>query len=391
MFSIICVFLAALVLEVLCSAVSVIGVAKTFSGDPLTLAIAIGWDVCKIIAVSAIYNYWPKMGWWKYPLLALTFCTMLITSYGVAGYYYNKFDTGMTTLNQNQITIEASISEQTRLQDRKKQIDKQIADLPANYAKARTKLQQTFAGEVDHINKRLVELDSEIPKLQSAQITTSVDAGPIPAITKALDITPQHALNIVLSIIIFVSDPFAIILVILGNFLIALRREKIHPPEPVLFDPDLAQKNIDISNKQLADIGAPIPQPTKQEPTDSIDPEKKTEFFDEDEELVRADETDDEREEWLVDYQTEEPQPSTIDEPVLNEPEPSIQTPEDLKRIVNSLDYNEDPEDIPASNNEELPISSLTGISDGDHDIDFGYDKNYKKTLPYNIYKDQKK
>jgi hypothetical protein len=126
----------------------------------------------------------------------------------------------------NTIVLDNLNKEHDRLFARKKEIDSQVAQLPANNVRGRQKLMTGFKGETDHINERLVEIDKELPTLQTKQVTQNTEVGPILFLASLLNISPEKAVSFVIGMIVFVFDPLSIVFLITGNRLMTFRDEE---------------------------------------------------------------------------------------------------------------------------------------------------------------------
>ena len=72
----------------------------------------------------------------------------------------------------------------------------------------------------------MIEIDKELPDLQAKQIGVEAKAGPILAIAKSFDTTPEQAVKWVILVIILVFDPLAVFLIVAGNFLFEQHRKE---------------------------------------------------------------------------------------------------------------------------------------------------------------------
>ena len=220
-------FLAALSLEGIGTYISVIGLSAAFAADPIILTMAVVLDFSKIIAVSALSKRWNQLTTAiKSYLVVATLVLMTITSSGVAGYLSNSFQKAMLPNQGNTIVLENLNKEQVRLVARKTEIDKQISQLPANNVRGRQKLMDSFKPETAHINERLIAIETELPKLQTAQTVQNTEVGPILFLAQLLGITPEKAVSIVIAMIIFVFDPLSIVFLIAGNRLLNFREKE---------------------------------------------------------------------------------------------------------------------------------------------------------------------
>lgn len=221
------VFISAFLIESIGSYISIVGLSALFSTNPVIITLALSLDIAKVITVSFLYKQWkniPKT--MKYYMTAAAAILMIITSSGAAGYLSAEFQKAIIPTKGSEIQVNAMTEEKTRLESRKVEIDKQISQLPPENVRGRQKLQKQFAGELDHINTRIIEIDQELPKLQMEQVDVNAHAGPILYIAQAFDTTVESAVKYVILLIIFVFDPLAVALIIAGNFLLDQKRKE---------------------------------------------------------------------------------------------------------------------------------------------------------------------
>ena len=222
------VFFSAFLIESIGSYISIVGLSALFSTNPVIIAMALSLDIAKVITVSFLYKQWEKISKaMKYYMTIAAAILMIITSSGAAGYLSAEFQKAIIPTKGSEIQVTAMQDEKARLSARKLEIDKQIAQLPAENVRGRQKLQKQFASELEHINTRVVEIDQELPKLQMAQVDVNAHAGPILYIAQAFNTTVESAVKYVILLIIFVFDPLAVALIIAGNFLVDQRRKEL--------------------------------------------------------------------------------------------------------------------------------------------------------------------
>jgi hypothetical protein len=172
---------------------------------------------------------------------------------GAFGFLSGEFQKAMAGAGQQTIKIQALTEEQARLQKRKEQIDKQIADLPSTYSRGRVTVINGFKEETKRINDRLAKIDEELPALKIENIDKSVKIGPILYVAEAFGTTPEIAVKWVILTIIFVFDPLAIALLLAGNFLLMQREEKkaLPPPTGGLAPEDWKPLDIEITRTPI--------------------------------------------------------------------------------------------------------------------------------------------
>ena len=221
------VLLSAFLIESIGTYVSVLGLAALFSANPIIIVLSIALDLGKITTVSFLYRHWNDIN-----IVMKTYMTvaavvlMTITSAGAFGFLSGEFQHAIAGTNSQAVIISALEKEQGRLQHRKEEIDRQVAQLAENNVRGRTQLLKQFGPELAQINGRLVDIDRQLPELKVESIKKNVEVGPIIYIAQAFDTTPEAAVKWVILIIIFVFDPLAVALLIAGNYLLRRRQDQ---------------------------------------------------------------------------------------------------------------------------------------------------------------------
>jgi hypothetical protein len=228
-------FLAAFLIEGLGTAVSVIGLSTLFGANSIIIALAISLDAGKLVVVSLLYNYWKQMGivMKSYAVLA-SLVTMIITSAGAAGYLTGEFQKAILGTQETSLKVNVLKEQQAKYEERKKQIDNQIANLPEKTTvNQRIRLMKQFQDEQKALQAKINDIDKQLPDLQIQQIGVEAKAGPILYISKAFDVPVEVAVKYVVLLIIFVFDPLAVFLMVAGNFLLEQRKNQksVRPSE----------------------------------------------------------------------------------------------------------------------------------------------------------------
>jgi hypothetical protein len=251
------VFLSAFLLEAIGTVMSIMGLVKFLGIDYLIISLAIAFDIAKLSIVSFLYKEWNKMS--KILLLYLTAASivlMTITSTGASGYLSAAFQKSMVPTKNVEIKLSTLNEERNKLQLRKEEIDKQIANLPSDYVKGRIALTKSFDGELQHLNERLIEIDQQIPELKIDLIDKQTHAGPITFISDAFKVSPETAMSYLIGLIIFVFDPLAIALILSGNYLIEKRSIKIKKDvkDDELIIPEIIEECHDEESDEIGDV-----------------------------------------------------------------------------------------------------------------------------------------
>lgn len=224
MFFIILVLAAALVLETLGSYISVVGLASNAS--PIIIFLAISLDFSKVMIATVLYKRWKDIHLLLRAFLipSLLFL-MVVTSSGTYAFLLREFS--KTTAGQQQLTakIELLNVEKNKLENRKKEIDTQISQLPPSSVLQRKRMTELFSEELTYINKRVIELDREIPKSTIAIMEGEGHTGTLGSIAKAYGTSVENINKIIAFLIVLVVDPLAIVLLTVANFLMEQRKK----------------------------------------------------------------------------------------------------------------------------------------------------------------------
>jgi hypothetical protein len=226
MFFILFTFFVAFLIEGLGTTVSVIGLSTLFGANLIIIALAVALDLGKIAVVSLLYTHWSNLGkiMRSYAFVASA-VTMIITSAGASAYLSGEFQKAILGTQEIGLKVEVLKKQAAKYEDRKKQIDEQISNLPTKTTvNQRLRLMNGFKAEQKDLQDKIAALDKELPAMQVTQIGTEAKAGPIIYISKAFDIPVESAVKYVILMIIFVFDPLAVFLIIAGNFLLAERK-----------------------------------------------------------------------------------------------------------------------------------------------------------------------
>ena len=183
-------FITAFLIEGLGTIVSVIGLSTLFGANAIIISLAVALDMGKLVVVSLLYKYWKKMGYVMkgYALIA-SLVTMLITSAGAAGYLTGEFQKAIIGTQETSLKVDVLKAQQAKYEERKKQIDDQIANLPEKTSvNQRIRMMKQFQDEQKALQAKIDEIDKKLPELQIAQIGVNAKAGPILYIAKAFDV-----------------------------------------------------------------------------------------------------------------------------------------------------------------------------------------------------------
>jgi len=247
---------------------SVFGLSKLFAGAGISALILFGTlEFGKIVSVSVLYRYWKYFNFFIKTIFTLMVIgIMFITSMGIYGFLRNAYDKTSNEyfiiqkqtkiLNQKKIAYNLEINRyQTEIDSKNKQIDTYLnnrstqeqlisnlynksADTNLTSSQSwvyRKRAKETQDGineynkqisilrekntelyqKINILNDSITQIDTKILNIESSDI--SVEIGPLKYLS---DLTNQPMDNVVaflIFLIIFVFDPFAVLLIIVSN------------------------------------------------------------------------------------------------------------------------------------------------------------------------------
>jgi len=260
--------LVAIVISGTAAYFSVFGLAKLFAGAGVSALILFGsLEIGKLVSVSVLYRFWKEFSWLiKIPFTLMVIGIMFITSMGIYGFLRNAYDVTsnryntiqkeVLILDQRKSTYSLEIGRyQTEIDSKNKQINTYIenksiqeqsaADLYRSSAdtnmttnqswvfRTRAKQTQDAIGEstnlisslreqntglysqINTLNDSISSIDRNILELESSDI--SIEIGPLKYLSDYTGYKMDDVVGFLIFLIIFVFDPFAIILIIAAN------------------------------------------------------------------------------------------------------------------------------------------------------------------------------
>lgn len=251
-------FCSGLFISTIAAWVSIIGLSSIFPGAIFTVTLmGIALEIGKLTSVSWLYRFWNKTNF----ILKIYFtCAILIlsiiNSIGVFGYLSKAHIEGTQGIEagSDQIGLldaQIEIEKQTIQSNRSalQQMDGVVNKLTASERTTERAVQvrssqrrerSTLNTEIVVSNKKIVELQQQKSLLSVAQRKLETDVGPIKYVAqfvygkKDTD-TIEHAITILILILILVFDPLAILLLVAANMQLSEIRKK--PVVPIV-DPE---------------------------------------------------------------------------------------------------------------------------------------------------------
>ena len=248
MFLTLLTFISAISISVIAAGYSIIGLATLFAGAT-TAIIAMGGalEVGKLVAASWLYNNWrsdvPRL--LKAYLFVAIIVLVFITSMGIFGFLSKAHLDQVKPTSSNNIKIELidnQILSQEKIIDRSQKtlnlldkalevyIDKEYVTRGLKERKKQKPERDALTLAINEASDKITELSDKRGSLKLEQDKIEAEVGPIKYIAELIygdDAKDyfDHAVRIVILILIFVFDPLAVLLLIAAN--ISLRQWRL--------------------------------------------------------------------------------------------------------------------------------------------------------------------
>jgi hypothetical protein len=260
MYFVFLIYFAAILLELIGSYMSIVGISE--KTNFLFVFIILVFDFSKLVIVSALYKYWKEISVvLKLILIPSVFLLITVTSVSTYSYLMQELNKTTVVMEQSKLKIRDLENEKNRLVLRKADIDKQVSQLPADFVGQRKKMYDLFSNEITYLNTRIIEIEHELPELNKEMLSGGVHSGTIINIANAYDMDTKDVNKIFSLLMVFLIDPLVISLLILANFLFLKHysqenknnafSEKHYDLFPFLNETDINQRKKDQVDKDV--------------------------------------------------------------------------------------------------------------------------------------------
>jgi len=247
MFLTLLTFISAISISVIAAGYSILGLATLFAGAFIPIiAMGSALEVGKLVAASWLYHNWqsdiPRL--LKGYLFSAIIILIFITSMGIFGFLSKAHLDQVKPVSGNNIKIELIdkqiIQQETIIERAQKTldlldkglevyIDKEYVSRGLKERKKQEDERNALNEAINNASDKIAELTNKKSTLQLEQDKIEAEVGPIKYIAELIygDDAKQyfdHAVRIVILILIFVFDPLAVLLLIAAN--ISLRQWK---------------------------------------------------------------------------------------------------------------------------------------------------------------------
>jgi hypothetical protein len=286
------IIISGLIVSLSAAYYSIVGLAKLFSGAFIAVVImATSLEISKLIITMSLKLFWNDINYkLKLYLIPATLILMLITSLGIYGfltaayqkvyYEHSLYESKIKTIDDKISTYELDITNFTKEKDilidnikllsnnlsiSDQSIDKKTGQI---ITKVNNQSQKTIDNQINNYSKKINEIDINInvrrdsmnnllnlKETTFSESATVSEIGPLKHIAKLLNSDIDKIINILILIIVFVFDPLAIVMLILGLELMNNKNfNKINSQESISdIEPNIVEK-FEQESKPLEDV-----------------------------------------------------------------------------------------------------------------------------------------
>jgi len=249
MFLTILTFLSAISISVIAAGYSIIGLATLFAGAVIPIiAMGSALEVGKLVAASWLYHNWnsdvPRL--LKGYLFGAIIILIFITSMGIFGFLSKAHLDQVRPTSSNNIKIELldkQINQQNLIIERAEKslnlldkalevyIDKEYVTRGLKERKKQENERNDLNTAINEASDKIAELTNQKAGLELSQDKIEAEVGPIKYVAELIygenaEDNFDHAVRIVILILIFVFDPLAVLLLIAANISLRQWRQK---------------------------------------------------------------------------------------------------------------------------------------------------------------------
>ena len=249
MFLTILTFLSAISISVIAAGYSIVGLATLFAGAVVPIiAMGSALEVGKLVAASWLYHNWnsdvPRL--LKGYLFGAIIILIFITSMGIFGFLSKAHLDQVKPTSSNNIKIELldkQINQQNLIIERAEKslnlldkalevyIDKEYVTRGLKERKKQENERNDLNTAINEASDKIAELTNQKAGLELSQDKIEAEVGPIKYVAELIygenaEDNFDHAVRIVILILIFVFDPLAVLLLIAANISLRQWRQK---------------------------------------------------------------------------------------------------------------------------------------------------------------------
>jgi len=303
------VWFSAFVLAACAAIISVSGLGQLFAGAGILVMLAMGGlEMTKLVAAGALHRYWDRLNVMiRLYMTSAVVVLVLITSLGIYGFLSGGYqqtetqlgieDTKIELLENKKNVYETRIGTNEKLVDYKTGRATTLTELRNNQeVRLDSLLAKNYITNANRVRKDISEANEEIQKLNDdvdeimvlnatyadssahyAELMSNVaansehtaDIGPLKHLSEATGLARNTVIDILMLLLVFVFDPMAVSLLILGNTIWELEKEEPKSEKPKKMKKERKPWNI---MGKLKALTPSIPKIFKKKPVAVIPP-----------------------------------------------------------------------------------------------------------------------
>lgn len=228
---------ATFAVSILGATFSVVGLAALFSGAAMAVvAMASSLEFAKFVLSAYLHQRWRFLnGFYKSYLLFAVVVLSLITSMGIFGFLSEAYQSASSTLEAENIKLEALKTQQGRNNSEISRLNKNIDEIPPERISKRLKARAEAEPLIANLVRDNDRLDREIAQSNLKILEVKQKVGPLIYISRTFHVDIDTVVRYLILLLVLVFDPLAICLVIATSESLLSRRLGKTASDPVHF------------------------------------------------------------------------------------------------------------------------------------------------------------
>jgi ABC-type multidrug transport system fused ATPase/permease subunit len=218
---------AAFLVSTIGASFSVLGLAKLFSGAPVSVAImAASLEFAKLVTTGFLYRYWGHIPYVMRAYLSFAVCVLVsITSMGIFGYLSNAYQQSSMHFHEQQLQLATMETDNKRIEDQINEMQKFVTNIPNTYITRKLQMQRETAEDIRKLRENSNKILADISTLKLSMLDVQAKIGPIIYVARYVGADPESCVNLLILLFTIVFDPLAVCLVFALNLSIRLREK----------------------------------------------------------------------------------------------------------------------------------------------------------------------
>jgi hypothetical protein len=218
---------AAFMISITGASFSIAGLARLFSGAPMSVAFMAGaLEFAKLVVTGFLYRYWGHIPRIMRAYLTVAVVVLVaITSMGIFGYLSSAYQQSSMKLHSDQIKLASLEADNRHTLDQMGEIQKFIDEIPNSHITKKLQFRKQYEGELRRLREKSDGILQQAGVMHVEMLTTQAKIGPIIYFAQAIHADPEDCVKWLIFLFVSVFDPLAVCLVFSLNLAIRLREK----------------------------------------------------------------------------------------------------------------------------------------------------------------------